>query len=589
MDMDDWDHSLQQAERQSAFEVASFFRHKTLIASSTAFFLLLAMVYATVRPATYTATSQLLIFSKQLQSGPDTVITPVPADASLVQNHIEIIQSRSTLLKAVHALNLKDDLELVPEAPGLSERVQGWLTQSIGVPSVLVEMLEGLRSRRAPSTWASADELKTERALDGLRRRLSVRRVGSSHVILVGFKASDPNKAAIIVNEIVQASVRDMHSITEAAHSGNIWLREHIKNLGPNARVVSEAAPPLHRDGPTGLVIAAAAVVLGFGVGAALSFLLESTDRTVRTSGLAKSLVGAECLGLIPLTGSDGREVRKGFLGRFARRHDQPNFSLLSCVLEHPHSNLSATLRRVRTVAVGSKRGMRRLGVTSAIPGEGATTVAINIAHLAASAGYRVLLIDGVSSDRCLSRLLAPGAPAGLIDVVNKQALLTRSVVTDERSGLDFLPLGEQSAFDIDRMWCVQIDDFLHEISDEYDLVIVDLPPLACATDARLAARVLDAFLLVIEWGDTDAALVREALRHSGQVGPKMLGAILNKVDIGRVRRCDRVVAQKAAGQDRISPDSKIRSSTACPPAETANSTNLRSLVRCGEPEAASN
>ena len=309
---------------QSAFEV---FRHKTLIALSTASFLLLGVIYAAVRPATYTASSQLFVFSKQLQNGPDPVITSAPADFSLVQNQIEIIQSRNSLLNTVHALNLKDDVELVPEVPGLSERVQTWLMQSIDLPSVVLEMFGGLRSRRAASTSASADELKTERALNSLRGKLSVKRVGSSHIILIAFKASDPNKAANIVNEIAQASLRDVQSITEAAHSGSMGLREQIRDLGPSARIISAAAPPIHRDGPTGLLIAAAATVLGFGLGAGIAFLKVSTDRTIRTPGQARSLVGADCLGLIPRIG-------KGFLARFQRRKDptQPNALLCHAI-----------------------------------------------------------------------------------------------------------------------------------------------------------------------------------------------------------------------------------------------------------------
>ena len=178
-------------------------------------------------------------------------------------------------------------------------------------------MLGGLRSRRAASTWASADELKTERALNSLRGKLSVKRVGSSHIILIAFKDSDPNKAANIVNEIAQASLRDVQSITEAAHSGSMGLREHIKDLGPSARIISAAAPPIHRDGPTGLLIAAAATVLGFGLGAGIALLKVSTDRTIRTPGQARSLVGADCLGLIPRIG-------KGFLARFQAK-TRPN------------------------------------------------------------------------------------------------------------------------------------------------------------------------------------------------------------------------------------------------------------------------
>ena len=475
---------------QSAFEVASFFRHKTLIALITACCVFLGVIYAAGRPATYTASSQLLVFSKQLQNLPDTLITAAPADSSLVQNQIGIIQSRNILLKAVHALKLKDDVELSSEVPGLSERIQTWLTQSIDLPPV-IKMLAGLHSRRAASAWATADELKTERALDSLRGKLLVKRVGSSHIVLIAFKHSDPTKAANIVNEIAQASLGGVYSTTEGALSGSMGLREHIRDLGPSARIVSAAAPPIHRDGPTGLLIAAAATVLGFGLGAGIAFLKVSTDRTIRTPGQAISLVGADCLGLIP-------RIRKGFLARFKRRKDstQPNCALLSRVQEHPHSILCHAIRRVSAATLEPpNRGMRSLGVTAALPGEGATTIARNLALIAASAGRKVLLVDGVSSDPRLSRLLAPGERTGLTEVVNYGASLTSSVLTDERSGLHFLPFGEPSACNVDRMWYALMHDFLGKASELYDLVIIDLPPLAmcggCAVGRPSAGRLL--------------------------------------------------------------------------------------------------
>ena len=150
------------------------------------------------------------------------MIASAPADFSLVQNQIEIIQSRNSSSKSRPALNLKDDVELVPEVPDLSERVQTWLTQSIDLPSAIVEMLGGLRSRRAASIWATADELKTERALNSLRGKLSVKRVGSSHTILIAFKHSDPNKAANIVN-----ADRPSLSAGRAQHDRGCAFRKH--------------------------------------------------------------------------------------------------------------------------------------------------------------------------------------------------------------------------------------------------------------------------------------------------------------------------------------------------------------------------
>ena len=225
--------------------------------------------------------------------------------------------------------------------------------------------------------------------------------------------------------------------------------------------------------------------------------------------------------------------------------------------------------------------------MTATLPGEGATTIARNLALIAASAGRKVLLVDGVSSDPRLSRLLAPGERTGLTEVVNYGASLTSSVLTDERSGLHFLPFGEPSACNVDRMWYAPMDDFLGKASELYDHVIIDLPPLACAADARLAGRVLDAFLLVIAWGETEAALIQEALRQSGQVGPKIVGTVLNKVDIRGVSKCHRVAARESAVHARMRADQEIRSS-APRSAEKQVSGVLRPSVNRGEPQAAS-
>jgi len=275
-------------------------------------------------------------------------------------------------------------------------------------------------------------------------------------------------------------------------------------------------------------------------------------------------------LGLIPRIG-------KGFLARFQRQKDPTRPNALLC---HAVRRVSAaTLER-------SKGGLWSVGVTATLPGEGATTIARNLALNAASTGRKVLLVDGVSSDPRLSRLLAPGKRTGLTEVVNYGASLTSSVITDERSGLHFLPFGEPSACNVDRMWYAQMDDFLSKASELYDHVIIDLPPLLCAADARLAAPVLDAFLLVIAWGETDAALIQEALRQSGQVGTKLIGTVLNKVNIRGVSKCHRVAARESALHARIRAEQEICAS-APHSVDKQVSGVVRSAVNRGEPQAA--
>src|SRR5262249_3269443 len=147
---------------------------------------------------------------------------------------------------------------------------------------------------------------------------------------------------------------------------------------------------------PSGPLIAVAATVLGFGLGAGIVFLKVSTDRTIRTPKQAISLVGADCLGLIP-------RIRNRFFARF-KDSTLRTYPLLSRVQEPPSSILCHAIRRVGAAALEpSNQGMRSLGVTAALPGEGTTTVAQNLALVAANAGRKVLLVDGVSSDPRLS------------------------------------------------------------------------------------------------------------------------------------------------------------------------------------------
>jgi Mrp family chromosome partitioning ATPase len=136
-------------------------------------------------------------------------------------------------------------------------------------------------------------------------------------------------------------------------------------------------------------------------------------------------------------------------------------------------------------------------------------------------------------------------------------------------------------------MWYGPMDAFLGKASEQYDLVIIDLPPLACAVDARLAGRVLDAFLLVIAWGETEAPVIQEALRQSGQVGPKIVGAVLNKVDMRGVSKCHRVAARESAVHAPMRADQGIRLS-APGTAENLVSGVLKASANRGESQAAS-
>ena len=187
------------------------------------------------------------------------MILPGRAELSVVQNQIEIIQSRSVLLKVIDTLNLKDDPEFAPR----TSRDGGFL-----------QPIRNLFASRP--TGLDESRLLTSRTFDLLRRKVSVRRVGTSHTLTISVTAHDPTKAARIANKIAQVYLQERVSAWESGLSRTpSSLRERLQGLGPNAYVISVAEPPITRDGPRAVVIALAAALLGLGVGGGLALFLD--------------------------------------------------------------------------------------------------------------------------------------------------------------------------------------------------------------------------------------------------------------------------------------------------------------------------
>lgn len=456
-----------------SFGLGSLRRRKDLLAFCTIAFLTIGLLYAAYRPTTYTASSELLVYIKQIQTGADLAILPGRADLPLVQNQIQLLRSGNVLIKTVETLKLHDDAE-----------------------------------------FTDGEDAAFSAALETLGRKLSVRQVGASHMVTVVYKASEPTKAARVVNTVIRVYLQELIRASDASSPA---LRELYQSLGPSAFLVSDAQPPIWPDGPPTVLIALGAALFGLCVGAAAAILRDAMNDTIRSARQVEFALGMECLGII------GRRADKGIA-------DEDATARGSCASE------AQELRRLSaTMLEASLRDVRIIGVTSTMPGEGATTLAIGLAQAVADAGKRVLLIDGVPDNRSVSRWAVnlsaipvrasvgprPGVPDGIVE---------------GRAGLHVLPLREPSDGASYSIGPALPDGILNDAAHAYDLVIVDMPALVTGPDVRAAAQSLDGFLLVVKWGATESELVRQALRSSGEAQPKFVGAVLNMADDNLMR-----------------------------------------------------
>jgi succinoglycan biosynthesis transport protein ExoP len=493
----DQETSAAAGPQRHLYMIASLLRRWKVIVFSTLAALAAAALFLALKPVAYTATTQLLIYNRDLHPGPEPVISPGRADTALVENMIEIFKSRTVLAKVIETLKLNEDSDAASTG-GLSQIIRDWMAL-------------------APPKELSEQEKSFERSIEHFRQALRVTRAGTSHTVLVSFTSSDPRTAAAVANEIAASAAR-LFKRTEQGSSAASPLRERLQGVGPSAYVISEADPPVRPDAPRRVLIAAVFLLAGFGLGTALALLLDSRDRTIRTSSQLKEMLDLECFGTV------ARIPRSEARG--SRHNTDPPGLKRSWTFEgsdpHPRS-LSQALRRALTVS-NSILAIRTLGVTSTDRGEGATTVAAGLAQVALDAGKTVLLISvteragaatSVASTTASSATTkAPGFDTHNIDINETEGAFNSNAFDQLRS----------ITLDLDH----PLDDVMQNVAPDYDRVIIDLPPLSPDTATQVTALAIDGILLALPWGRHSADDVRQALDLSGIPPAKFAGVILN-------------------------------------------------------------
>jgi succinoglycan biosynthesis transport protein ExoP len=196
---------------------------------------------------------------------------------------------------------------------------------------------------------------------------------------------------------------------------------------------------------------------------------------------------------------------------------------------------------KVTTDIAEFSRELKVLGVVSAVPNEGKTTTAANFAALISQTGNRVLLIDGDLRRPSLTRMLAPDARAGLIEVLTRAKSTSDVLYEDEASGLHFLPtvLNARVSHTADLVSSRAMATLLEVAREHYRYIVIDLPPIVPVVDVRAAAHLIDGFVCVTEWGKTSRHVVSEALASADLVSERLIGIVLNKASPAALKRIE--------------------------------------------------
>jgi succinoglycan biosynthesis transport protein ExoP len=325
-----------------------------------------------------------------------------------------------------------------------------------------------------------------------------------------------------------------------------------------DARVLTTARDA-EKSEPDAKLLLATAMFAGLVGGVGLALTLQRLDYSIRSASKLEGSIGAECFGIVPeishreakrhrrlaaktAFGHGDAERKFGAAGAaiVSKRPDRhlPDLALERHAVHTPFSEFAEALRRIKVASDKSTPGPVVFGFVSATAGEGASFMAVNFAQLLACDGSDTLLIDGDLRRSHLSKRIAPDAKDGLAQLFETRAALDQMLWTDQVTGLAFLPSGTETALmnSATILASPKVEAVLSAARLKYRYIVIDLPPLDEAVDAKAAGEIINRFLLVTAWGRTSHYQVETSLRSAEVIRTRLIGGILNRADV-RVAR----------------------------------------------------
>jgi succinoglycan biosynthesis transport protein ExoP len=365
---------------------------------------------------------------------------------------------------------------------------------------------------------------ETKRALRGVEVELQVKQeaVESLGRTLRGLRgdAADANARQVDLSTL-DDEARSARTVYETFLGRAKQLDDRAELLQSQVQFAAHATAPGTPSFPDRPRLWLGAAVLGLAFGMAAVWLREFLARGFSNISRIGGQLALPFLCAIPAI--DSRRERR---------------RLPQHVHEHPFSSAAESMRTLLThfqlEAPGSE-AVRSVVIASATGQEGKTTTSIWLASAAARGGRRILLIDGDHRRGMINQRLHGVNTLGFSDVVFGDAAVGEVLQHDARQGFDFIGAGAPVSRSFGASDVKRLKQQLLDLEDEYDLVIIDTPPLLAVTDALLYASLANATVFLCRWSRTSRQAVACCLERLRSANANLLGIALSMVDQRRL------------------------------------------------------
>ena len=262
-------------------------------------------------------------------------------------------------------------------------------------------------------------------------------------------------------------------------------------------------------------------------IGLALCF--DLIDNSVKSQDHIENVIGAPFLGLLPaISENDSPVPTKNPDAKTSTQRDL-------FILDNPRSTVAECSRTIRTnlFFMSPEEPAQSIVVTSNGPQEGKSTVAINLGITIAQSGKKTLLVDADMRRPRLHRSFGVDNDTGLSNLIIGDGKLEDCIHKSRGTELlDVLPCGPIPPNPAELLHSTGFNKILNELQEEYDHILFDSPPVSPVTDALILGSMLNGIVFVAHAGKTKLPAAQQATRRLADVGSRILGVVLNNVDL---------------------------------------------------------
>jgi succinoglycan biosynthesis transport protein ExoP len=327
--------------------------------------------------------------------------------------------------------------------------------------------------------------------------------VADTVVLEIAATDRNPAKAAQIANAVGDELKRVTGDLTPPKPDGTKPVQ---------ATTIAEAQVPDKPSSPRTIQNLGVGLILGLLLGLGIAVLRHVLDTKVRNENDVRALTDSPILGVVA--------------------YDQDVSSHPMILRDQPLAAPSEAVRRLRTNLqfIDLANRPRSIVISSSIPAEGKSTIALNLALSLADSGSRVILVDADLRRPSIAEYVGIEGGVGLTTVLIGRAEVEDVVQPLGKTSLDLLPAGQIPPNPSELLGSVAMADLLEQLSGTYDMVLLDSPPLLPVTDAVVLSNLAGGALVVVGADRIHRPQLQQALESLETAGAHLFGIVMNKI-----------------------------------------------------------